>query len=100
MSLQPLVQFHSKLAGKITSGFSAFEVLKILIQCLRHFFFIENTSLLLAFSLCVFVMSFVYMKEELVSPSVLFFISAVVTSSCYCIWAMTCWDHRTKNGKK
>ena len=40
------------------------------------------------------------MKKELVSPSMLFLISAVVTSISYCIYIMTCWEQRTKNGKE
>ena len=50
-------------------------------------------------SLCLFVMSFVYMKEELISPSTLFLVSAVVTSISYCVYIMSCWDQRTKNVK-
>ncbi|XP_028394609.1 phosphatidylinositol N-acetylglucosaminyltransferase subunit C-like [Dendronephthya gigantea] len=50
-------------------------------------------------SLCVFVMIFVYMKEELVSPSILFLASAVVTLISYFIYIMTCWEQKTKNVK-
>ena len=45
-------------------------------------------------------MGFVYMKEELVSPSMLFFISAMATLISYCFYITTCWENRTKSGNE
>lgn len=50
-------------------------------------------------SLCMFVMAFVCMKEEIVSPSALFAVSALVTSLSYSVHVLTYWDERTNDVK-
>ncbi|XP_046845379.1 phosphatidylinositol N-acetylglucosaminyltransferase subunit C-like [Xenia sp. Carnegie-2017] len=43
-------------------------------------------------SLCLFVMCFVYMKQECISPSVLFLMSVMVTSISYFIYLFISWE--------
>lgn len=47
----------------------------------------------------MFVMGFVYMKEEIVSPTTLFIVSALATSLSYSVHVITSWDERTNDGK-
>lgn len=47
-------------------------------------------------SLCIFVMGFVYMKEEIMSPTTLFILSALATSLSYGAHIMICWDGKIR----